>query len=272
MYRTASTTQDRTAADPRPDPQIVRRHRLSTRIWHWINLATMVIMLMSGLMIFNAHPQLYWGQHGAEPDIPWFEIGNIGQQGFLRLGPVMVTTTGWLGVWRDAAGDLHGSAFPGWITLPGHYNLALARNWHLTFAWVFALGLTAYLLWSLVNRHLWRDLAPNRAELHPNHIWTDIKHHATLNFPKGEAARRYNILQKFAYLGMLLLVLPGLVLTGLTMSPAMNAAWPWLIELFGGRQSARSIHFICATLFILFVLVHLLMVILAGPLNEIRSM
>lgn len=253
-------------------PRIVRRHRISTRIWHWINVGTMTIMLMSGLMIFNAHPRLYWGQYGANPDTPWLEIGNIGHDGYLRIGALMVQTTDWLGVWKDGQGGTHYSAFPGWITLPGHYNLALARHWHLTFAWVFTGGIVLYLLWSLANRHLQRDLAPRRDELHPAHIWTDIKHHATLNFPKGEAARNYNILQKFAYLGMLIVVLPGLVLTGLTMSPAMDAAWPWLLDLFGGRQSARSIHFIFATLFILFVLVHLLMVILAGPINEVRSM
>ena len=97
-------------------------------------------------------------------------------------------------------------------------------------------------------------------------------HHATLRFPKGEAARRYNVLQKLAYLGVLLVLLPVMVLTGLTMSPAMDATWPWLLDLFGGRQSARSIHFIAAWLLVLFVVVHLVMVVLAGPLNEIRSM
>ena len=93
-----------------------------------------------------------------------------------------------------------------------------------------------------------------------------------LRFPAGEAARRYGILQKLAYLGVLAILLPTLVLSGLTMSPAMNAAWPWLVELFQGRQSARSVHFICATLAVLFVVVHLAMVVLAGPINEVWSM
>ena len=87
----------------------------------------------------------------------------------------------------------------------------------------------------------------------------------------GEKARRYNVLQKLSYIGVIFGLLPAMVLTGLTMSPGMDAAWPWLLDLFGGRQSARSIHFICASLLVAFILVHLLMVVLAGPLNELRS-
>lgn len=251
---------------------VVHRHRLSTRLWHWINAVAVTVMLMSGLMIFNAHPRLYWGNYGANPDTPWLVIGDDGGKGFLRLGDVTIPTTGVLGVWRNGAGELNDTAFPGWATIPSTYDLALSRHWHLTFAWLFATGLLAYLLWSLANRHIGRDLLPRRGELTPSHLWADVKRHATLRFPRGEAARHYNILQKLAYLGVLGLALPVLVLSGLTMSPAMNAAWPWLLELFQGRQSARSIHFICAVLVVLFVLVHLLMVVLAGPLNEIRSM
>jgi len=129
-----------------------------------------------------------------------------------------------------------------------------------------------YWAWSFAGGHARRDLAPRPDELAPRHIWQDIKDHARLRFPKGEAALRYNILQKLAYCGVLSGLLPLLVLTGLTMSPAMDAAWPWLLTLFGGRASARSIHFLCAMGIVLFIAVHLAMVILAGPYNEIRSM
>jgi hypothetical protein len=142
----------------------------------------------------------------------------------------------------------------------------------LTFAWLFAAGILLYGIWSLLNGHLRRDLALRREELAPGHILQDIKHHATLRFPKGEAARNYNTLQKLAYLGVLGFLIPGMILAGLTMSPAMAAAWPWLLDLFGGRQSARSIHFIAAFLLVAFFVVHIVMVILAGPINEVRSM
>lgn len=217
---------------------LVRRHRLSTRLWHWLNVVTVAIMLMSGLMIFNAHPRLYWGQFGANPDHAWLELPR----------------------------------FPGWATLPSTYSLADARLWHLAFAWVLALALLAYWLWSLGNGHVRRDLHITAREWRPAHLWHDICEHARLRFPTGSAALRYNVLQRIAYCGVLGGLLPLLILTGLTMSPGINAALPWLLDLFGGRQSARSLHFLAAAGLIGFVVIHLLMVLLAGPVNELRSM
>jgi len=251
---------------------LVYRHRLVTRLWHWVNAVTVFVMLMSGLMIFNAHPRLYWGQYGANFDRPWLMIGAAGDRGFLSIGDLTVTTTGVLGRWTDSMGNIQKRAFPGWATIPSTYSLSAARRWHLAFAWVLAIGVVGYWLASLINRHIRKDLLPRRGELSPTHIWHDIREHARLRFPTGEAALRYNILQKLAYLGVLFVLLPLIVLTGLTMSPAMDAAWPWLLDLFGGRQSARSIHFIVAALIVVFIVVHLLMVVLAGPYNEIRSM
>ena len=233
------------AQDPAPAPEtaprrIAYRHRLPTRIWHWINAGTVIIMLMSGLMIFNAHPRLYWGQFGANFDHPWLKFGR--------------------------------RPIPGWATIPSTYDLASARLWHIFFAWILVAGLLIFLAVSLWNRHILRDLRPTASELAPKHIWHDISEHARLRFPKGDAALRYNTLQKLSYVSVIFVLIPLMILTGLTMSPAMDAAWPWLLDLFGGRQSARSIHFIAACAILLFILVHLVMVALAGPVNEIGSM
>lgn len=251
---------------------LLRRHRLSTRIWHWINAAALLVLLMSGLMIFNAHPRLYWGQYGANPDPAWLQIGSAEDQGYLRIGDVRIETTGVLGRWTDGAGRIQTRAFPSWSTIPSTYNLGLARRWHLTFAWVLAFGIASYGVWSVVNGHFRRDLLPERRELAPGHVWREIRHHATLNFPKGAAAARYNVLQKVSYVSVIAVAIPLMVLTGLTMSPSIVASWPWLLDLFGGRQSARSIHFIVAAFLVLFIIVHLVMVVLAGPFNEVRSM
>jgi Ni/Fe-hydrogenase b-type cytochrome subunit len=224
--------------DSRTNQPLVRRHRLSTRIWHWLNALVIATLFMSGLGIFNAHPRLYWGQYGANFDHAWLILPR----------------------------------FPAWITLPGHYSLAMSRHWHLALAPVFALALLGYMIWSLVNRHVVRDLAFRRGELAPRHVWADIRDHARLRFPTGAAALRYNVLQKASYIGVIFVLLPLLIFTGLTMSPGMNAAWPWLVDLFGGRQSARSIHFIAAWALAAFFIAHILMVLLAGPYNEIRSM
>lgn len=229
------------AEEPAPPARrIAYRHRLPTRIWHWINAITVFVMLMSGLMILNAHPRLYWGQYGANFDHAWLNLGH--------------------------------RPFPGWATIPSTYNLAAARIWHFAFAWVLVAGLIVFLVISLWNRHVQRELAPTPDELSPRHIWHDVKAHARLDFPTGDAALRYNILQKISYVSVVFVILPLIVLTGLTMSPSMDAAWPWLLELFGGRQSARSIHFLCAAALLAFIVVHLVMVVLAGPINEIGSM
>ena len=251
---------------------LVYRPRVATRLWHWLNALAVFILLMSGLMIFNAHPRLYWGEYGANADKPWLQIGASAGEGVLIVGDTRITTTGVLGLWTDRYGNLQKTAFPGWATIPSTYSLSAGRRWHLAFAWVLAVGGLIYWIVSLFNRHVQKDLLPRVRELSPRHIWHEISDHARLRFPTGEAALRYNILQKLAYLGVLFGLLPLLVLTGLTMSPMMNAAWPWLLDLFGGRQSARSIHFIAAVLMVLFIIVHLLMVLLAGPFNEIRSM
>lgn len=243
---------------------VVHRHGWATRLWHWTNALAVFVMLMSGLMIFNAHPHLYWGAYGANYDRSWLDI----TPGQLRIGFLHIPTPGILGV------APHGRfvAFPPLVTIPSHYDLAGARQWHFAFAWLLVVPGLLYWAWGFVRGHFRRDLAPRGAELKPAHLWHDIRDHARLRFPTGEAARRYNILQKIAYLSVLFVLLPGAVLTGLTLSPAMDAAWPWLLELFGGRQSARSIHFICAMGLAFFILVHLVMVVLAGPINEVRSM
>lgn len=248
---------------------VVRRHRLSTRIWHWTNALAVFTLLMSGLMIFNAHPRLYWGQYGANWDRAWLQIGSDDTRGFLQIGNRRWDTTGVLGRWEDPQGRVQRRAFPHWATIPSTYDLAMARRWHLSFAWLFAFGLLAFMIRAFWNGHVRRDLSFARAELRPSAVWRDVKDHLRLRFDHGGG---YNLLQKSAYIGVIFALLPLMILTGLTMSPGMDAAWPWLLDLFGGRQSARSIHFLVAAAIVAFILVHLLLVLLAGPVREIRGM
>jgi len=251
---------------------LVYRHKLPTRLWHWLNALSIFILLMSGLMIFNAHPRLYWGKYGANRDHAWLTISSTPTSGGLTIGTLVVPTTGILGYWKDKDHIVQRRAFPYWATIPSRYSLAGARRWHFTFAWALVAGGFAYVIASLINRHFVRDLKPRPGELSPRHIWQDIKVHARLRLPAGDAAGRYNILQKLSYIAVIFLLIPLMVLTGLTMGPGFDATMPWLLDLFGGRQSARSIHFLCAAALAAFIVVHLVMVILAGPLNELRSM
>ena len=257
---------------PIREPQGFYRHRALVRLTHWINALCILILLGTGLNIFNAYPRLHWGRYGTDADQPFFSLGAIdtpaGPQGVTQLGPWQFNTTGVLG-WSKVDGEFQARGWPEWLTIPSFQDLADARHWHFLFAWILLFNGLAYLVYSLWSRHIQRDIVPTRADIRA--IPKSILDHIKLKHPTGEAARRYNVLQKLAYLGVIVLI-TLMVLTGLTMSPGINAFFPWLLDMFGGRQSARAIHFICASLIVLFVIVHLVEVLLAGPINEIRSM
>ena len=269
-------------ADPvlplrRPRRRLVDRHTRVTRLTHWINLLCVAVLLMSGLQIFNAHPALYLGQSGSDTERAAFEIGAGSSgggppAGFVRIGSSKFKTTGILGVSRNGSGEVVQRGVPRWVTLPSWRDLAMGRRWHFFFAWAFVANLLAYLVATIASGHFWRDLLPSGEQLRPRALLKDLANHLRLKFPRGEAARGYNPLQKLTYLGVIFVLLPLMILTGLAMSPGMDAILPWLVDLFGGRQSARTIHFIAAGLIVVFIFVHVAMVLLAGPVNELRAM
>jgi thiosulfate reductase cytochrome b subunit len=227
------------------------------------------------MQIFNAHPMLHWGIKGDEAD-PFILSIYAEEQldgppiGWTQIGNTKFNTTGWLGVFRDRDGFPSGRAFPWWLTLPSYQDLAEGRRWHFFFAWMFAINGLIYLLYGFFARHFQRDLAPSRTDLRS--IGRSILDHLKLKHARGEQAKRYNVLQKLTYLIVVFVLLPLMLLTGLTMSPGVDSAAPWLLEIFGGRQSARTIHFISATLIVLFIFIHIVEVLLSGVFNELRSM
>ncbi|MBU2340323.1 MAG: cytochrome b/b6 domain-containing protein [Alphaproteobacteria bacterium] len=214
----------------------MKRHALSTRLWHWLNLVFVVILFMSGLTISNAHPRLYWGDWGFAPEQAWLILPR----------------------------------FPDWMTIPGYYSLAVARDWHVLAAWPFALLLLFMWVAMLANRHFRRDIATQRAEWQPANIRRDVGAHLRLRFDHGPG--KYNFLQKLAYGLVLGVFLPMMIFTGIAISPGMEPSFSWLVEILGGRQSARSLHFLFAFALLGFFVVHVLLVILSGPLRQIRDM
>ena len=214
----------------------MKRHALSTRLWHWLNLLCVVVLFMSGLTISNAHRRLYWGDWGFEASQAWLMVPR----------------------------------FPDWMTIPGYYSLAVARDWHILMAWPFALGLLFMWIAMMVNRHFKRDIVTRRREWRPSAIWRDVVEHLKLNFDHHEG--KYNFLQKLAYGLALGVFLPMMIFTGISISPGMEPTFGWLVDLLGGRQSARSLHFIFAFAIAGFFIVHVLLVILSGPIRQMRDM
>ena len=263
-----------TEINVRPRRVFIYRHTVLTRITHWINVLCILVLVMSGLQIFNAHPALYFGQK-SDFDNPALSLrsatGPDGQPiGVTTIGGASFTTTGFLGLSTGADGEPRARGFPSWLTLPSYQDLATGRRWHFFFAWVFVINGLTYLLTGFLNGHVWRDLLPTDRQL--REIGKTIVEHIRLRFGRGEEARRYNVLQKLTYLAVVFILLPLLILAGLAMSPGVDAAVPWLVPALGGRQTARSIHFICASLIVLFVFVHVVMVLVSGVWNNVRSM
>lgn len=218
----------------------MKKHALSTRLWHWTNLVCVVLLFMSGLNISNAHRRLYWGEFGFAPEDAW----------------------------------LHVPRFPGWMTIPDYYSLAAARDWHNLMAWPFALALLGMWIAMLMNGHFRRDLVTTRREWRPAAVWKDVVQHAKLNFDhaQGSGAGKFNFLQKLSYGLVLGVFLPMMILTGMAISPGMAPSFGWFTDLVGGRQSARSLHFIFAFATAGFFVVHVLLVIVHKPLQQLRDM
>ena len=260
---------------PAPSPAAARRiyrHRLPVRVMHWINVVCLTILLMSGLQIFNAHPALYWGQ-GSSFDTPWLAIGaeprGDGSVGVVRIAGHAIPADGVLGV-SDSGGERVERAFPSWATIPGAQWLAMGRTWHFFFAWLFVINGVCYVLYAIFSGHLRRDLVPTRDEL--RRIGSSIRDHLLLRHPSGDAAKRYNVLQSLTYLAVIFVLLPLLVIAGMGMSPWLDSVVSGWVGWLGGRQSARSLHFIAAFGLVLFVLVHVFEVLISGAWNQIRSM
>ena len=251
----------------------VYRHRLPVRLMHWINVVCLTVLLMSGLNIFNAHPALYWGRESTFAS-PWISFGARntpnGPVGYTRIGDTEFTTTGVLGLSSSEGGSPMARAFPAWATVPSGQWLAMARHWHFFFAWIFVVNGIAYLLYTIFSRHLARDLVPTRDEL--RNIGRSIVDHLKFKHPIGDAATRYNVLQSLTYLIVIFGLLPLVVIAGLAMSPRLDTVFTGWVDLLGGRQSARTLHFLAGFGLLLFVVVHVVEVFVAGVWNEMRSM
>lgn len=254
---------------PHRTVELVYRHTLPVRLGHWLNVVCLFILIMSGLQIFNAHPALYWGDR-SDRDEPLLSIRSMTADSGEVRGITTVLgrpfdTTGVLGYSNGS-----GRAFPAWATIPSARWLAMGRQWHLFFAWMFVINGLTFAAYGFISRHFEKDLLPTERDL--MQIPQAVTDHLVLRHPKGDDPKRYNVLQKLAYVGVIFGLAPIIVLTGLTMSPTLDAAFPWLPTLFGGRQAARTIHFIACFSFVGFIVIHVAQVILTGFFNNIRSM
>ena len=253
----------------------IYRHKLPIRIMHWINVVCFIVLLMSGLNIFNAHAALNIGKSSYNGQAAILEMNavqtNTGKLiGFTTIFGHKFNTTGVFGASQGPDGRMLQRGFPTWMTIPSSQWLSMARRWHLSFAWLFVINGILYITYSLLTKHVQRDLLTTKTDRAS--IWQSIKDHARFKHASGEAAIPYNVLQKIAYLSVIFILLPLIILMGWAMSPFLNSLIPGWVDLFGGRQTARTIHFIVAWLLLAFVFIHVFEVIITGVWNNLRSM
>jgi thiosulfate reductase cytochrome b subunit len=219
---------------PRGNFVLAPRHSALVRITHWITAIAFLCLVISGAAILLAHPRLYWGETGA------------------RGGPSLIDLP--LPFVLDVP-----------IRGPGRYL-------HFLSAWIALFAGLIYIISGLSTRHFRNHLLPAKSELSWRQLYQVILRHLRFNRPPREEALRYNLLQRLTYLLVIFVLFPLMFWTGLAMSPAVTSVFPTIVTIFGGQQSARSIHFFIACLLVLFLVIHILMVCLAGFVVRTRAM
>jgi len=235
-------------------------HARWVRASHWVLAASVLTLAFSGFEILMVHPRLYWGKAGNDLTPALFEL------------PI-------------SRNYHHGGWAPPVTFVPGAHPIVSAartydifnqnswgRSLHFLAAWFLVLSGLIYLLVGLASGHLWRDLLPRWRELTPRLLWRDVVAHLRLPLSPAAGGPPYGLLQKLSYAFVILIALPLMLLSGLAMAPAVTAAYPGLLDLFGGSQSARTIHFFAFAALVLFLIVHVVMVALTGFRRQMRAM
>jgi thiosulfate reductase cytochrome b subunit len=246
----------------------VHRYSLVTRLAHWVWLIAFLALVSSGLQIFNAAPYL----DASDKSDPARRVLSIDSPqdgvGTTAIFGRTFATTGWLGWVDDGLGGKGARAFPGWITIPPEQSLADGRRWHLFFGWIAAICWIAWLISSALKGNL------QRMVLRPSDLpklWPMQAYYLKLR-KEPPPYDTYNPLQKAAYTAIGLAIAPLVVITGLALSPGVDATVPFLTVISGGRQFARLWHFAGMLLLIGFVFVHVFQVATQGFFNQMRSM
>jgi thiosulfate reductase cytochrome b subunit len=249
----------------------VYRHTVGARFAHWLWALAILVLVMSGLQIFNAAPYLDASdKNDVSHRVLWFRAQLVDgkPQGTTTVFGHTFVTTNVFGYTDDGAGGKAARAFPGWTTLPGEQDLADGRLWHFFFGWMLVLAMAVYLV-SAVARGSLRELILRPSDL-PK-LWPMQLYYLRLRKeppPHGT----YNPLQKAAYTLVLFGLFPLVVVTGIALSPGADAALPWLTPLFGGRQFARLWHFVFMGILVAYTFGHLALVVTTGAWNNVRSM
>jgi thiosulfate reductase cytochrome b subunit len=238
-------------------------HRLWVRLCHWTMAAGFLLLAFTGVMILAVHPRLYWGEVGNDlvPALVEFPLSRNSRPADYGTATLFANVPG---APVTATRDYEHEYF--------FNNNSWGRSLHFLAAWIlFGSGLV-YVLAAVATGHARRDLLPRLRELSTAALWRDFRKHLQATRDSAAAGPPYGLLQKLSYAAVVFVALPLMLLTGLTMAPAVTAGYPVLLDVFGGYQSARTIHFVCFALLFLFLVTHVAMVVATGFRRQLRGM
>lgn len=237
-----------------------KSHSIWVRITHWIITLSFLSLAFSGFVILMCHPRLYWGEVGNDLTPALFELP--------------VSRNYKHGGWENTTAFFQGQQSP--VSASRTYDIFNQNGWgrslHFLAAWFMVITGLTYFILGFATGHFRKNLLPAKKEFSYDLIKQDIGKHLQLKIPGASSGPHYGLIQKMTYNAVVFFLLPVTILTGFTMSPAITAAFPFLLKIFFGAQSARTIHFFASVFLVLFVLIHILMVILSGFKKNIRSM
>src|SRR5580693_1470261 len=233
-----------TSASVVPAATVTSRHSALVRVTHWITALCFIALLVSGMEIVISHPRFYWGETGNVLTTPLFQIPIPSSRHLVLTG------------YRYVLPDQNG-----W-----------SRYLHFQAAWVAVLTGLLYVIFGFVTGHFRGNLLPTKADLSWRGFSTSIASHLRFERPSEAEAWSYNVLQRISYLFVIFVLFPLIIWTGLAMSPAFVSAFPATVDILGGQQSARTLHFFLSIALVLFLLVHVAMVFLAGCTSRMRAM
>jgi thiosulfate reductase cytochrome b subunit len=235
-------------------------HAYWVRLCHWVAAGSCMILALTGFLILMVHPRLYWGEVGNDltPALLTFPLSKNHRPSEMRPNITFANIPG-----RPVSAERNYRIFS---------RNGPSRSLHFLAAWLIVAVGAVYLTVGLVTSHFVRNLLPRMRELSPRAVWRDVKAHLRPRRRSVRPGPPYNLLQRLAYTGVLFVVLPLMITTGLTMSPAIANAFPFLLDFFGGHQSARTLHFFGFTLLLLFIIVHVGMVLVTGLRRQLRAM
>jgi thiosulfate reductase cytochrome b subunit len=260
MTQTSQLANRPPLEDDAGKPSGVPGHARWVRISHWIVTVSVFVLVFSGFEILMVHPRLYWGIAGNDLTPALLELPisrNYKHRGFDTPKPFF----------QDAKGPVSASR-----TYEIFNQNGWGRSLHFLAAWLLVLPGVVYLLVGLFGGHFRRHIWPRLRELAPHMVWRDVVDHLRTRVPPARGGPQYGLLQKISYSFVIFVAAPLMILTGLTMSPAVTSAFPSLLTLFGGYQSARTIHFFTSAALVLFVIAHVVMVVRSGFRRQIRAM